>query len=77
MKHVSAHCGHNVDLLNVKAQWPLYVPFDLTFGMCVCVCVCVCVCFAHRMYLCILCNAENSWQLFPCVTLVLASHLYN
>jgi len=36
MKHISAHCGHNVELLNVKAQWPLYIPLDLTFGICVC-----------------------------------------
>jgi hypothetical protein len=35
MKHTSAHCEQNVELLNVKAQWPMYVPFDLTFGMCV------------------------------------------
>jgi hypothetical protein len=30
------------------------------------------VCVAHRMYLCILCNAESSWHLFPSVTLAVA-----
>jgi hypothetical protein len=55
MKHISAHCECNVDLLNVKAHGPLYVPFGLTLES---------VCVAHRMYLCILCNAETVGNYF-------------